>query len=120
MNIRVDSTDDGRVAVAVIDGEIDLASGMQFADETLGKMPDDAVALVVDLSGLRYIDSAGVRSLFEIASALRMREQPFALTVPEGSLLRSVLKITNVEEVAPICSTLDEALVSVLPPSGEA
>ena len=103
----------GDVALAVISGEVDLATGSSFADEVLGKMPNTCRALVVDLSELRYIDSAGVRSLFEIGAVLDRRDQPFALTVPHDSLLRSVLKITQVEEVATMCGKREEALAAV-------
>lgn len=113
MSFHIEFANNGSTAIAVLEGEIDLANGMHFADELLAKIPDDATALIVDLSELRYIDSAGVRSLFEIASALKMREQSLTLAVPEESLLLSVLKITSVEEVASICSTRDEALAMV-------
>ena len=116
--MRIDVERDGDVAIAIIGGEVDLATGSSFADEVLGKMPNECCALVVDLSDLDYIDSAGVRSLFEIAAALDRRDQPFALAVPHDSLLRSVLKITRVEEVATICSKRDEALAAVSPNGG--
>ena len=118
--MRIDVAADGAVAIASISGEIDLSDGAQFADEVLARMPDECTGLVVDLSELRYIDSAGIRSLFEIAAALDRRDQPFALAVPQDSLLRSVLKITRVEEVASICSNRQDALSSVSPASPEA
>jgi anti-anti-sigma factor len=115
MDIEV--TRDADIAIAAISGEIDLGDGTRFADEVLGKMPDDCTGLIVDLSGLRYIDSAGVRSLFQIAASLDRRDQPLAVCVPPESLLRSVLKITRVEEVATICATRDEALNAVSNPA---
>lgn len=100
----------GATAVAAVSGEVDLASGSRFVDEVLAKMPDGTDALVVDLVDLKYIDSAGVRSLFEIAAALKTRGDFLAIAVPEESPLRSVLKMTQVEEVATICATREEAL----------
>jgi anti-anti-sigma factor len=108
--MRIDVTQEDTITVAHVSGEVDMANGYRFADEVLGRMADDATALVVDLCDLEYIDSAGVRSLFEIAAALDMREQLLALAVPEGSPLRSVLKVTQVEDVAAICPTRDQAL----------
>lgn len=114
--MRVEVTDDGAVAVAVVSGEVDLADGTQLSDEILTRMRDVHDSLVVDLSDLRYIDSAGVRCLFEIAATLNRREQPFALAVPPDSLLRSVLKITRMDEVATICANRDDALDAVRNP----
>jgi hypothetical protein len=51
-----------------------------------------------------------VRSLFEIASTLKMRDQKLALALPESSPLRSVLNITRVEDVAVIAATREDAL----------
>lgn len=119
--MRIDVTQEGTVTVAHVSGEVDMANGYRFADEILGKMADDATALVVDLCDLEYIDSAGVRSLFEIASALEMREQLLAVAVLEGSPLRGVLKVTQVEDVAVICPTRDGALeIASLGPEGSA
>jgi stage II sporulation protein AA (anti-sigma F factor antagonist) len=108
--MRIDVTQQDEIAIARVTGEVDLADGFRFTDEVLGKMADEATALVVDLMELRYIDSAGVRSIFEIASALALREQFFAIAVAEESPLRSVLKMTQVEDVAVICPSLDDAL----------
>ena len=108
--MRIDVTQRGATAIARLIGEVDLANGYRFADEVLGKMEDEANSLVVDLTELRYIDSAGIRSIFEIASALGMREQFFAIAVAVDSPLRSVLDITQVQDVAVICPSLDEAI----------
>lgn len=113
--MQIDVVSDGPVAVASISGEIDLSDGAQFADEVLGKMPDECTGLVVDLTDLRYIDSAGVRSLFEIAAMLDRRDQSMAVAVPQDSLLRSVLKITRVEEVATICANREDAVTAISP-----
>lgn len=106
----IDVAQDGQITIARVTGEVDMANATQFADEVLGKIGDDATALVVDLTDLRYIDSAGVRSLFEIASTLKLRESFFAIAVLEDSPLRSVLKVTRVEDVATLCPTRAAAL----------
>ena len=108
--MRIEVRQEGAVAIAKAAGEIDMANSSQFADEVLGKMADDSTALIVDLTELDYIDSAGVRSLFQIAAALKMRDQFLGLAVMEGSPLRSVLKVMQVEDVASICGTLEECL----------
>lgn len=108
--MRLEVTQEHSIAIAHVAGELDMANRSRFADEVLGKMADESSALVVDLTELQYIDSAGVRSLFEIAKTLKLREQLFAIAVPEGSPLRSVLKITQVEDVAAICPSRQDAL----------
>lgn len=108
--MQIDITQDRNTTIARVTGEVDMANATQFADEVLGKMGDEATALVIDLTDLRYIDSAGVRSLFEIASTLKMRDSFFAIAVLEDSPLRSVLKVTRVEDVATLSPTRTAAL----------
>lgn len=114
--MRTEIRQEGPVTIACVAGEIDMANALQFADEALGKMADDSTALVIDMTELQYIDSAGVRSIFEIAAALKMRDQFFGIALLGGSPLRSVLKVMQVEDVASICGTLEEALDLALAP----
>jgi hypothetical protein len=48
--------------------------------------------------------------LFDLARDLRRRSQSLAVTVPASSPLRRLLKITNFQEVAPICDDVDFAV----------
>lgn len=47
---------------------------------------DEGPGLVAALEGVSYLDSAGVRALFEVAAALRLRRQALAVSVPPGLL----------------------------------
>lgn len=98
----------GPVPVARVTGEIDLANAPRARDDLLA-IAADASGLVVDLSEVPYLDSAGVRILFHLARDLRQRDQTLAVTLPVGSPLRRVLKITSFHEVAAICDGLDAA-----------
>jgi anti-sigma B factor antagonist len=100
----------GIVPVARISGEIDLANAAQLRDAVLALAAGDAHGLIVDLTEVSYLDSSGVRVLFQLARDLRQHDQTFLVTVPVGSPLRRVLKITGLHEVAPICDDLDAAL----------
>lgn len=92
----------GPVPVARVNGEIDLANAPQARHDLLA-MASDAEAFVVDLSEVPYLDSAGVRVLFQLARELRQRDRPLLVTLPVGSPLRRILKVTSFHEVAAIC-----------------
>jgi anti-anti-sigma factor len=98
----------GPVPVARITGEIDLANAPRVREEVLA-MAVGAKGLVVDLTEVPYLDSAGVKVLFQLARDLRQRDQSLLVTMPVGSPLRRVLKITNFHEVAPICDDIEAA-----------
>ena len=59
-----------------------------------------AYALVLDLRAVSYLDSAGVRLLFDLADRLHARRQELVVVVPAGSLLANVLRMVAMDKVA--------------------
>jgi anti-anti-sigma factor len=96
--------------VAQLGGEIDMANAAHVRDELLASVPNDALALVIDLSTCRYLDSAGIEVLFDLSRRLGRRRQQLRLVVPPGSPLRRVIELTEVASVAPVHEGLDSAL----------
>ena len=79
-------------------------------EELTSSVPNDAHALVIDLSDTRYLDSAAIEVLFELSRRLGRRRQDLRLVVPATSPLRRLLTLTDVGAVAPMHETLAEAL----------
>jgi anti-sigma B factor antagonist len=96
--------------VAQLNGEVDMTNAAFVREELLGAVPNDVIALVVDLSGCRYLDSAGIEVLFDLSRRLARRRQELRLVVPEGSPLGRVLALTDVASVAPVHASLQSAL----------
>jgi anti-sigma B factor antagonist len=57
------STRDGETHIVALLGELDIAGAPQLEAELLAVEASDAEAIVVDLSGLEFIDSTGIRML---------------------------------------------------------
>ena len=100
----------GTAPVARVAGEIDLANATRLRQELVALATDEHDWLVVDLTEVAYADSSGIKVLFDLARDLRRRSQSLAVTVPASSPLRRLLKITNFQEVAPICDDVDTAV----------
>ncbi|HTE03929.1 MAG TPA: STAS domain-containing protein [bacterium] len=98
------------VPVAAPEGEIDLANVADCRAQLIAVVPNTAPGLVVDLSQTTYLDSRGVHLILEMAERLRTSQQRLALVVPERSVIRRVLLLTQVDKTVPMCRTLDEAL----------
>jgi len=96
--------------VADLSGEIDISNAESVRKRLLEAVPNTAAALVLDLSGVGYLDSSGVRLIFELAGRLRRRGQDLELVVPDDSLIRRVLLLTEVQRVVPISTTVETAL----------
>jgi anti-anti-sigma factor len=100
----------GPVPVARVAGEIDIGNAARVREEVLELAIQNADGMVVDLAEVPYLDSAGVKVMFDLVRDLRRRDQALVVTVPIGSPLRRLLKITNFQEAAPICDSIEAAV----------
>jgi anti-sigma B factor antagonist len=100
----------GGTIVAHLSGEVDMTNAAHVREELLASVPNDALALVVDLGGCRYLDSAAIEVIFDLSRRLGRRRQQLRLVIPAASPLFRVLTLTDVESVAPLHETLDSAL----------
>jgi anti-anti-sigma factor len=100
---------DGSV-VARLSGEVDMSNAGYVRDQLLESMPNEALALVLDISGCRYLDSAAIEVLFEVSRRLARRRQELRLVMPPDSPLRRVIELTEIHTAAPVFQSLDDAL----------
>jgi anti-anti-sigma factor len=91
-------------------GEVDLSNVPSVRERLLEAVPNSAAVLVLDLSETDYLDSSGIGLIFELAERLTGRGQKLLLVVPEESVIRRVLLLTDVEQVAPMASSVEAAL----------
>jgi anti-anti-sigma factor len=102
---------EGGMVVARLTGEVDMTNAAYIGDELTNSVPNEALGLVIDLGGTRYLDSAGIELLFELARKLVRRRQQLKLALPKTSPLRRVLILTDVQSAAPIHDSVEEALL---------
>jgi anti-anti-sigma factor len=105
--LEVDDRD--RIHVAKLDGELDLSNVIDVGDALAAAVAENSIGLVVDLSGVRHIDSAGVRMLFELRRRLGQRRQEVALAVPAEARIRDVLDLAAVGASVPLFADVGEA-----------
>ena len=58
------------MVVARLTGEVDMTNAAYIGDELTKAVPNEALGLVIDLTGTRYLDSAAIELLFELARKL--------------------------------------------------
>ena len=94
-------------------GRLD-ASGAQVIDNTFATMAGAQERLIVDLSRVSFIASAGLRTLIAAARALIARQGKMVCLDPDP-LVEQVLVRSGVDRLIPICRELAEAvrLVSI-------
>jgi len=105
----VDVVRDGDWLVAAWHGEIDMSNAEALEQDTLGSMRNTDAGLTVDLTGVSYIDSAGIRSLVAIRELLAARQQRLFVVVQEHSVLNKALDVGGVPAVIPIYRSMAAA-----------
>ncbi len=109
--VHVDDTDE--TPVVHIRGEIDASNADAVRSEVVAVIPRDAPGAVIDLSKTTYLDSSGIRLLFDLAERLQARRQRLALVVTEEALVRRVLVLTKLEDAVPLHQDVTSALQAV-------
>jgi len=100
--VQVVDRHEGSVTVCEIRGELDASNVDQVLERVVGSVANDAPGMVLDLGDTTYLDSAGVRILFELARRLRTRRQELRIAVPGDGIVRRVLVLTALADVVPL------------------
>jgi anti-anti-sigma factor len=80
---------EGRLVVRVI-GELDLAAAPEVSEALSPRSIDGYEAVVVDLSGLDFIDSSGIRVFCRAAETAREHGVSFRLVEPSRNVARTL------------------------------
>ena len=95
-------TEEGGFIVATLEGEIDISNSVELETELCQGVPNDARGLVLDLAAVTFVDSSGIRTLFDLAARLSDHRQLLHLVVPENSQLRRTLLMLQIPAVMPL------------------
>jgi anti-sigma B factor antagonist len=98
----------GKTAVVEVTGDIDLHRSTALQQGLLGLLDEQPTKVVVDLSGVPYMDSSGVASLVKLLSRTRKLGVGLVLLAPTAKV-RSILEITRLTSVFTITDNPEEA-----------
>jgi anti-anti-sigma factor len=111
--VRVEFEERDDVILARVYGELDIAGAGRIGSEIGEAVPASARGVVVDLTGLEFIDSSGVSMLFRLARRVSARRQSLAVvSSPRGPVAR-VLEIVEFENAAPIEDSVEDAVAGI-------
>ncbi|MFM9862200.1 MAG: STAS domain-containing protein [Micropepsaceae bacterium] len=104
----------GDAVLAEARGRIDLSNADTFRDDLAAAMAKAKTAVVLDLSGVDYISSAGLRSLMIVHKAAKAEGKTLALAALQPLLLE-IFAISRFNLVFPMFETVRAALSKVAP-----
>ncbi len=99
---------EGGVIVVALEGDVDLESSPQ-AREVLLASVGESPKVLVDLSGVHYIDSSGVATLVEALQTARKKQGELALAAVSESA-RRVFELARLDKVFTIHASVADGL----------
>jgi anti-anti-sigma factor len=106
----VEFTVHGRALVAALHGEIDLSNATDLRTAIVGYMSSQADGMVLDLTEVDYLDSAGIQLIYHLREGLRARGQALSLVIPPGSAVDDALRLAGVKGQAQTFEAIADAL----------
>ena len=107
-DVRIERED--QTVVAVLTGEVDMSNAASVRLQIAESVTPGDDALLVDLSDLSFIDSAGLHTLIELGTVLDERRQKLLLCLPQGSTIRRAIEIIGLPRAISIHSDRGEAI----------
>jgi anti-anti-sigma factor len=101
------------MTVAHVTGEVDMSNAAELTVSLRHAVGQGAPGLVLDLTETSYLDSSGLHCVFDLAKRLRDRGQRLHIVVPADSPLEPVISLMQVEALAPINRTVEDALAEL-------
>jgi anti-anti-sigma factor len=95
VTMAANATEDASPVTLRLDGDLDLTSVTSFEGKIERAAERAPAGLIVDLSGLRFIDTAGVAMLFRETARMAERSRPLVYVASEESTARRVLGIAS-------------------------
>ena len=99
-----------QAVVAQVSGEIDLSNVENIDRALVEATPNHLLTLVLDLTDLDYLDSAGIQLIYKLRENLRARGQRLRLVIPSTSPANDALRLAGVKRHVETIETVDHAL----------
>jgi anti-sigma B factor antagonist len=107
-DVQISFRDDA--VVARLTGEIDMSNAGELRSAITEATPNEVLGVVLDLSGIDYIDSAGIQLLYRLRESLRVRGQALRLVIPLQSRVSHTLRLAGIERSVEVVEAVDEGL----------
>src|SRR3954447_4252639 len=111
--LAVHETDVDGVRLLEVFGELDLATAPHLCALLDAARMQRVKRVVVDLTGVDFCDSTGLRALMGASRELNVEGGRLAVTLLSDSAVARLFDVTGLREAMPVYDTQQEALASV-------
>jgi anti-sigma B factor antagonist len=109
MGFKVTSSEQDKIAIVNVEGEIDMFTSPNLRDTLVPFFKKKAQGIVVDLSLVSFMDSSGIATLVEGLQWSKKEKRAFVLS-GLGNTVSNALSLTKLDNVFTIKKTIQEAL----------
>lgn len=108
-NFEVTSAHDGSVRILSVVGELDMNTTGILAEHLSNADKGGPAPLTLDLRGLTFMDSSGLRLLIELSDRAKRDDWQLALIAPTEEAAVMVLQVTGADKALPFEHTTDQS-----------
>jgi len=98
------------VIILKLSGEVDLCSSFPLMDSVAAAVGERPALLAVDLTGVLFMDGAGVKVLESAARHIDAGRTRFTVICPPDNQVRRLLELAGLQREALVHESADEAL----------
>ncbi|MBQ3059346.1 MAG: STAS domain-containing protein [Desulfovibrio sp.] len=104
-------TDEEGVTLLELSGRMDATTAAEF-DNAVRALPRQGARLLIDMAGLEYISSAGLRSILGLVKSVRTSAGKLAFCALQP-MVAEVFRISGFTAMLAVCDSRDEARVAL-------
>lgn len=100
----------GKNQIVIIKGELDAYQSIEFKEKLIEAFKDESENVLIDMTGISYIDSAGLGALVSLLKKASERSKELRLFGLKENV-NKIFELTRLNRVFRIFDTLEEAQV---------
>jgi anti-sigma B factor antagonist len=110
--MKLKTTEDGRVTIVTLEGDLVIGEPESTFKKTVTRLLEEGrIHLLVDLKGVRFLDSSGLGALVR-ALTNSQKEGGQTKLVNAGPQIRKLLEMTKLDSVFELHDSLESAVSS--------
>jgi anti-sigma B factor antagonist len=108
MKIEIIDTQRGGIQLVKIEGRLDANFSLQLEDEVDRLLEHDTKSIILDLSGVTYLSSSGLRVLLSINKQTQVAGGLVLINPRE--VVKKIIEVAELDDILTQTKTLEEAM----------
>ena len=110
--MQIDIINNDGIIILKLNGRMDATSVGEFTEECQKQIKNGSGRFIVDLAGLEYISSAGLRGILTMGKTCKAAKAALAFCSMQA-MVADMFKLSGFTSILTIYPTLDEALAGM-------